>query len=82
MALGSFIGMGFHITHDISFKKWFSFYQLALKENIIVWLKKIVFKLIKIITVINYNEKVSWTSRLLGLGPLYKKRKFMIFSSN
>ena len=77
MALGSFIGIGFHITHDISFKRWFSFYQLVLQENIIVWLKKIMFKLIKIITVINYKEKVSWTSRLLGSSSLYKKIKFL-----
>ena len=81
MALGLFTGMGFHITHDISFKRWFSFYQLALKENIIIWLKKIVFKLFKIIIVINFNykEKVSWTSRSLGSGSLYKRGAFGSF---
>ena len=37
-----------------------------------LWLQRLIFKLSKIISEINYKEKVSWSFRSLGSGSLDK----------
>ena len=37
-----------------------------------LWLQRLIFKLSKIISEINYKEKVSWSFRSLGSGSLGK----------